>query len=597
MLFPQSPCIELYNASSNDILQLWKIKGKIKKEFEPYSKSYYQILLNGGVSILSLPIQEKQSLQISNFFLLVQFVLINPKSFLIELNVRDDVNNKKILKITLDNNYPLNIWTNLLIDISNIFQQTYQNSKLKYIDKILITGNIKLRKIYTLKTKEEGLPKSLDLGKSVFLKNFFLQDLNKGLEKIDIKFSEHTNKKIISNININPNTPLKPGKNSYFKTEVKTNNMNPYHEMIKNNLKLINKFPKMERLANEIKYGLKINQDGIVENKNILYKNIIHYVKPSYLLDNINTNKKERERSLGKVSLQKDIINNVQRSKNKSLNYKIKNNQNQNNENTQKKYIEKNNIENKENNSKIVFQNDTLYNFGNIKNSKDLPKFLSYGVSSLLENKEKDENNKTKIKQEKEILLQRIDKGNINNPIVKESKESNSIEKDNISNNNKFGNFEILLDSAIINNTKLQAQLYDSIEEESCLINNINSTNEKSKEDGKIIVLDKGYNYENIQKNINNNNLENSDFPDISKLMGDINKDKNRPYTPPISKLVPINQSEIIEQKDKSKNINNPNNVSFTKIIKDGNELLFDEIKGCYYNPKTNIYYDIKEMI
>ena len=591
MLFPQSPCIELYNASSNDILQLWKIKGKIKKEFEPYSKSYYQILLNGGVSILSLPIQEKQSLQISNFFLLVQFVLINPKSFLIELNVRDDVNNKKILKITLDNNYPLNIWTNLLIDTSNIFQQTYQNSKLKHIDKILITGNIKLRKIYTLKTKEEGLPKSLDLGKSVFLKNFFLQDLNKGLEKIDIKFSEHTNKKIISNININPNTPLKPGKNSYFKTEVKTNNMNPYHEMIKNNLKLINKFPKMERLANEIKYGLKINQDGIVENKNI--NKIFRFNE----LDNINTNKKERERSLGKVSLQKDIINNVQRSKNKSLNYKIKNNQNQNNENTQKKYIEKNNIENKENNSKIVFQNDTLYNFGNIKNSKDVPKFLSYGVSSLLENKEKDENNKTKIKQEKEILLQRIDKGNINNPIVKESKESNSIEKDNISNNNKFGNFEILLDSAIINNTKLQAQLYDSIEEESCLINNINSTNEKSKEDGKIIVLDKGYNYENIQKNINNNNLENSDFPDISKLMGDVNKDKNRPYTPPISKLVPINQSEIIEQKDKSKNINNPNNVSFTKIIKDGNELLFDEIKGCYYNPKTNIYYDIKEMI
>ena len=588
MLFPQSPCIELYNASSNDILQLWKIKGKIKKEFEPYSKSYYQILLNGGVSILSLPIQEKQSLQISNFFLLVQFVLINPKSFLIELNVRDDVNNKKILKITLDNNYPLNIWTNLLIDTSNIFQQTYQNSKLKYIDKILITGNIKLRKIYTLKTKEEGLPKSLDLGKSVFLKNFFLQDLNKGLEKIDIKFSEHTNKKIISNININPNTPLKPGKNSYFKTEVKTNNMNPYHEMIKNNLKLINKFPKMERLANEIKYGLKINQDGIVENKNI--NKIFRFNE----LDNINTNKKERERSLGKVSLQKDIINNVQRSKNKSLNYKIKNNQNQNNENTQKKYIEKNKIENKENNSKIVFQNDTLYNFGNIKNSKDLPKFLSYGVSSLLENKEKDENNKTKIKQEKEILFQRIDKGNINNPIVKESKESNSIEKDNISNNNKFGNFEILLDSAIINNTKLQAQLYDSIEEESCLINNINSTNEKSKEDGKIIVLDKGYNYENIQKNINNNN---SDFPDISKLMGDVNKDKNRPYTPPISKLVPINQSEIIEQKDKSKNINNPNNVSFTKIIKDGNELLFDELKGCYYNPKTNIYYDIKEMI
>ena len=76
MLFPQSPCTEIYHASSNDILQLWKIRGKIKKEFEPYSKSYYQILLIGGVSILSLPIQEKQLLQMSNVFLLVQFVLI-----------------------------------------------------------------------------------------------------------------------------------------------------------------------------------------------------------------------------------------------------------------------------------------------------------------------------------------------------------------------------------------------------------------------------------------------------------------------------------------------------------------------------------------
>jgi hypothetical protein len=510
---------------------------------------------------------------------------------LIELNVRDDINNKKMLKITLDNNFPLNIWTNLLIDTSNIFQQTYQNSQLKYIDRILITGNIKLRKIYTLKTKEEGLPKSLDLGKSVFLKNFFLQDLNKGLEKIDIKFNDHSNKKIINNININANTPLKPGKNSYSKTEVKANNINPYHEMVKNNLKLINKFPKMERLANEIKYGLKINQDGIVENKNI--NKIFGFSD----FDNININKKEKERSLGKVTPHKDIINYVQRSKNKSLNYKIKNNQNQKNENIQKKYKDKANNENKENNGKVVFQNDTLYNFGNTKNSNDAPKFLSYGVSSLLENKEKDEYNKTKIKHEKEILLQRIDKGNINNPIVKESKEYNSTEKDNISNNNKFGNFEIMIDSAMINKSKLQAQLYDSIEEEPCLINNINSTNEKSKEDGKIIVLDKGYNYGNNPKKIINNNLENSDFPDISKLMGDGNKDKSRPYTPPISKLVPINKSEIIEQKDKSKNTNNQNNISFSKIFKDGNELLFDEIKGCYYNPKTNIYYDIKDMI
>ena len=562
MLFPQSPCIELYNATSNDILQHWKIKGKIKKEFEPFSKSYFHILLIGGVSSLSLPGQDKHSLQMTNSFLLFQFVLMNPKSFLIELNVRDYTNTKKLLKITLDNNYPLNIWTNLLIDTFKIFQQTYPNSQLKYIDSMLITGNIKLRKIYSLKTKEEDLPKSLDLGKSVLLQNFFYHNISQGLEKIDIKFSEHSNKK---NNNQNYNTPSKPGKTTHFKTDNKIN-LNPLMDKTKKNIEFGNKIPKIERLKNEIIYGLKVNQDGNLDPRNI---NKILGFKALDNMDNIN--KKEKEKSPGKGSLQKEINNNAKRNKNKSLNYNINKQNNERNEYIEKKYNEKNvNKDNSNSHNKVVFHNDTLYNFGN---------------------------NKTKIKQEKEILLQRIDKGNINNPIVKESKESNSIEKDNISNNNKFGNFEILLDSAIINNTKLQAQLYDSIEEESCLINNINSTNEKSKEDGKIIVLDKGYNYENIQKNINNNNLENSDFPDISKLMGDVNKDKNRPYTPPISKLVPINQSEIIEQKDKSKNINNPNNVSFTKIIKDGNELLFDEIKGCYYNPKTNIYYDIKEMI
>ena len=419
-----------------------------------------------------------------------------------------------------------------------------------------------------------------------------MQDLNNGLEKIDIKISEHTHKKNINNININSNTPLKPGKNSHFKTEVKTNNINAYHEKTKNNIKFFNKFPRIEQLTNEIKYGLKINQDGVLENKNL---NKIFGLNG---LDNINTNKKERERSLGKGSLQKDIFNNVKRSKNKSLNYKIKNNQNQKNEYIQKKYNEKNiNANpNNENNSKIAFQNDTLYNFGNNKKSDDAPKFLSYGVSSLLQNKDKFENNKTKNRNEEEIFLQKIDKGNINNPIIKGSKENNSTEKDNISNNNKYGNFEIMLDSAIINNSKLQAQLYDSIEEDSCLINNNNSIIEKPKLEGKIIGLDHGYNHEKINKNIIKNDLEFSDFPEISKLINNDNKGENRPYTPPITKLVPINQSEIIETKDKSKNNNNQNNISFSKILKDGNELIFDEIKGCYYNPKTNIYYDIRNM-
>ena len=591
MLFPQSPCIELYNASSNDIMQLWKMKGKIKKEFEPYTKSYYHILLTGGVSSLLLPTQEKQMLQMSNLFLLFQFVLMNHKSFLIELNVRDYTNAKKILKITLDNNYPLNIWTNLLIDTSNIFQQTHPNFQLKYIDAILITGNIKLRKIYSLKTKEEDLPKSLDLGKSLLLQNFFYRNIREGLEKIDVKFSEHSNKK--NNNNPNYNTPLKPGKNSHFKTENK-NNLNPLIEKTKNNIKFGNKIPKIDRLKNEIIYGLKVNQDGNLETRDI------NKILGFKALDDIeNMNKKEKERSLGKGSLQKEINNNVKRNKNKSLNYKINHHNYEKDENIQKKSNEKNinkNIskENNNGNNKIVFHNDTLYNFGNNKTKNGEQKYLSYGVSSPYEKKDKIENNKIKAKND--ILLQKMDKDNINYPISKDINENNQ-QDNNITNNNKYGNFEIMLDSALMNNSKLQAQLYDSIEEDPCLVNNINNTIDGSKLDEKIIKLDPEYSKINGTNLIIKNDLENSEFPEISNLINE-NKEHNRPYTPPITELAPINQSEIIEEKEKSNDKNhNMNNISYTKIIKDTDELIFDEIKRCYYNPKTNIYYDIKDVI
>jgi hypothetical protein len=584
MLFPQSPCIELYNATSNDILQLWKMKGKIKKEFEPYSKSYFHILLTGGVSILSLPSQDKQTLQMTNLFLLFQFVLMNPKGFLIELNVRDFTNTKKLLKITLDNNFPLNIWTNLLIDTFNIFQQTYPNSQLKYIDSILITGNIKLRKIYSLKTKEEDLPKSLDLGKSVFLQNFFYHNLNQGLEKIDIQFSEHSNKK---NNNQNYNTPSKPGKTTHFKTDNKTN-LNPLMDKTKKNIEFGNKIPKIERLKNEIIYGLKVNQDGNLDPRNI---NKILGFKALDNLDNIN--KKEKEKSPGKVSLQKELNINAKRNKNKPFNY-IKNQNNERNEYIEKKYNEKNmNKDNKNSHNKVVFHNDTLYNFGNNTNKPEEPKYLSYGVSLPYENKEKIENNKNKTKND--ILLQKIDKdNNINYPIIKDISENNQQDNNNNNNNNlnnnKYGNFEIMLDSALMNNSKIQAQLYDSIEEESCLINNVNSTIDGSKLDEKIIKLDQDYNKVN-RPNIIKNDLERSD---ISNLMENENKGQNRPYTPPISKLVPINQSQTIEQKDKYNDY--INNMSYIKNI-NTDELIFDEKKGCYYNPKTNIYYDVKDII
>ena len=214
-------------------------------------------------------------------------------------------------------------------------------------------------------------------------------------------------------------------------------------------------------------------------------------------------------------------------------------------------------------------------------------------ISSVNENKINIENKKNKI--QNEPLLQKIDKSNINYPTTKESQEKSQQDM-NTANNNKYGNIEIMLDSAVVNNSKIQAQLYDSIEEESCIANNVNSTIDGYKLDEKIIKLDPQYNKNNDTKNIINNDLENSEIPEFSDLINGENKGQNRPYTPPLTKLVPINQSEIIEPKDKQNDIQNPNNISYAKKMKDFDDLIFDEIKGCYYNPKTNIYYDIKNI-
>ena len=616
-IFQSGPCIELYNPSSNDNIKLWKMRGKIIKEFEPYSKSYIHILLLGGISIMSIPSQEKHLLQIQNTFLLFQFFLINHKSFNIELNVRDINNNKKKMKIPI-NNYPLNIWTNLLIDVNALFQQTYQNS-LKYIDTLLITGNIKIRRIYAMKTKQEELPKSLDLGKFITVQNYFLFDYNLDCAKINIKISENGYRK-------ENTTPIKKGRQiSPLRIDNKTNDINL---ITKKNIKFAKKIPDLTRLKNEINYGLVIKQNGmgsIININKILGFNALENLET---FNNIKTPikmaNKNRENSSRKNQKSFEKYNykdlNLKRKKIKSINPI---NRNKYNNLEQKKYqlneridIHNNNINNNENKSyqqndvetainninKIVFHNDTLYNFGN-KNKRNKPKYISYGIAEQSSSKK----NLPNLKDNNELILPKLEKNNLQLPLIKSIIPKQNINGVENNKNNKYGNFEIMLDSALVNNSRVQAQLYDSIEEDSCLINNnINSTLiEGTKLEDKIIKIEPENNKLNLfdKKNIKNEfNVTNSDFPDISNLINDDTDNSNRPYTPPLAKLVPLNQSRNIGQNNifgDEKNIShnnrkNPNNISYVKVIKDSENLIYDEIKGCYYNPKTNVYYDIK---
>ena len=629
-IFPQGACIELYNSSSNELLKLWKMKGKINKEFEPYSKTYIHTLLNAGTSIMSIPNQERQFLQIQNSFLLFQFILINPKGFFIDLNLRDKNHNKKKLKIQI-NNYPLNIWTNLLIDVGSLYQQTYHNI-LKYIDSILITGNITIRKIYSLQNKNEVLPKSLEFGKSINLQNYLLDDFNLPYTKINLKYNDQPNKKdlnksIMNNVN---NSPMKIGRQiSPLRMDNKSN-IYSMNEKTKKNIEFAKKIPDLTRLKNEINYGLKIKSNGIGSIRNInkiigynIIENLETYNDVKTPVKDINrirdNSSRKNQRSLDKFNYKREV--NEIKTKNKSINPKYRNkyiNSNSkkyllNDTSNSKNIINKNEITNNDNDiykdidnaknniNKIVFHNDTIYNYGNNKNSNK-NKYISYGIP-IQSTVNKNEN----INNNNELILPKIEKNNIQLPIIKSSIQQQN--NNNIENNYKYGNFEIMLDSALINNSKVQAQLYDSIEEESCLINNnINSTLiDGSKMDDKIIKIDPEYNKRRIKednKNKNEFSITNTELPNISNLINDDTNNSNRPYTPPLSKLVPLNQSRNI-----GKNINfrdeivlpknkiNPNNISYAKLTKNSDNLIYDEIKQCYYDPKTNIYYDIKNLL
>ena len=584
-----------------------------------------------------IPNQDKQFLQLQNPLLLFQFILLNPKGFSIEINSRDTNHNKRKIFITTSitdkksigkisiNNYPPNIWTNFLIDIGKLFSQIFKNCKLKYIDSILITGNIKIRKIYSLRAKDVVLPKNIDLGKNLSVQNYYLFDYNLPFEKFNLNVIEPLIKKEPNQIG----TPMRIKKpSSPLRTE-NHNNIYPLNEKTKKNIEFAKRIPDLTRLKNQINYDLKIKPNGINRNINKIFgfnaieilgtnnnikipiiemrkqrDNLYRKKERSYERNNPNFNNREinskifKNKSINPINRNKygqNILNEKKDSMNGINNFEFDNNENNYD-------IEINNAIN--NINKIIFHNDTLYNYnGDTKNSLNRPKYISYGINSQAST-----NKSTGIK------IQKTEVDDIQSPIIKSNIPINDNNIDNTNsniennnNNNKYANFEILLDSALSNNSKVQAQLYDSIEEESCLINNIvNSTLiDKSKLDDKIIKIEPENNKGNILSNNDINDelsILNSGFPEISNLINDETNNPDRPYTPPLSKLVPVNQSRnlgkakiLMEDKNPVKiSLINPNNISYVKDLKNQEKLIYDEIKGCYYNPKTNVYYDIK---
>ena len=111
----------------------------------------------------------------------------------------------------------------------------------------------------------------------------------------------------------------------------------------------------------------------------------------------------------------------------------------------------------------------------------------------------------------------------------------------------------------------------------------------------KLIRLESPGNNNNNVININENNdvVEGEDFLEISNFLN--NKETLRPYTPPIEELVQVNPNKMKGDSNMKCSIDRKNGLMSTnRILRNYENLIYNQDKGLFFDPKTNIYYDIK---
>jgi len=662
------PCFELFS-SANDIIKFWKQKGKISKEFEAHTKSYIYSLQFGGVSTLSIPINEKHSLQINNSCLLFQFILFNNKSFSIEIGIRDKTDTKRRFNITSSvkeidskslyvkipiNDYPLNIWTNLLIDVEALTQQYFKAQAYKIIDNVHITGCLKIRKIFSLRNKDEPVNRSVDMGKNIPMINLFLLETGSIIQR-DIK-KAGVNSIIINNVNINSNNiqsalnvqgqnrksnnspitnnaskfstssdiNLNRQKNYYRKSNDNNNiNINKINHnnnelegmIITNNKTLIENLQK--RTKDNLKFAKELKKTNVTNVKNDIKYNIGK--KGSVISEDIEggnssnklVNIKEKGKSLGKY-VSNNQKNNKRRNKsnNPYMGSKINKKISENNDNS-------GNITNKNISNKNIAKVDSNNNVGSIiNNTKTKDKNNNIEVLKQKEIKEEINDNAYYNIKEKEISTEDISDSvnykntsephennehrfkfnsiGLSNSINKNSMKDNSTHDEKGTHINKYSNY--LLESKELDIKNIP--VYDSIEEVAEWNLDINNDGNNKLNEGvekmgdRLIQLESGNSNQN--KDINDFNDTGENFLEISSLLK--HKDTLRPYTPPIEELVQVNPNTIKGESNMLKKSVDKRNalMNTNRILRNYENLVYNQDKGLFYDPKTNIYYDIK---
>ena len=666
------PCFELFNVQ-NDVIKYWKFKPKITKEFDPQNKSYAYLLHTGGVSCLSTPIDERRSLQITNSCLLFQFILYNIKPFSIEICVRDKSDTKRRFNITSGvkeveskslyikipfTNYPLNIWTNLLIDLNLLTKSFFKTQLFKTIESIHMTGNLKIRKIFSLRSKEEPILKSVDLGKSIPSVNLLIKEngnlINTNIKILGINNPTHINtvnidSKLIQNKKEGSPSPPPNNRNKYSTTSdimlnrhkqmyqkkkepnsinnininININNLKKEQVAIKikNENEFIKKLPHMDNLVNNLKYkkeninfkkfvnNMKINEEGD-NSANFA----IHNININNVTNNTNTT------NINNTNINNALKNNFVENK-KSLGNYIQNQKNKKRNKSNNPYLRPK--INKKSENSVIKEEKSVKKLNHVINKPSNKK-----LDKVVKTEKKEKINQTKDKKNTETKNE-INKNNNHNYYDSKEKEI-SLEdySPDTKDENKFKFNNIPLGNSITN--KKGEEKESNINPDSINNNtNLTSFEKSNKFSNYNMLLESGLDLKNIP--VYDNIEEVAEWPggDWNAAQGEgvgdklIKLDYSKKPTRKPKENINFDEEDLLEmnalekkdtyrpytppieelvQVDPNKIVGNSNmKVSLDKnsikrkgTFKNYENLEYIEEKGLLYDPITKLYYDIK---
>ena len=554
---------------------------------------------------MQIPINEKSTINLMHGFLTFQIYLNSTKSFTIEIAISDNNNGKKRILLSACSkefiinqmhcripiiNIPIGIWINLSINILSFVSECFKGQTFRAIDSICLSADCKVRRIcgmrqlYSLSEEEyfQGdesiLPKGFAISNDIKYINFNL-DMNYIRENLELK-------NIKNNIHMNKEKKIYP-KTSQSKRDSKLRyNFNNYHQNPdKENQKLNNenKLMRTDKRNNSInKTKIKSN----IDNKSKINKKFHHLKENSILnrgssknirnLNDLNSLKNELKGDNKVVSTTK------KENKSRSI-YKInpkKEKEKLNSKSVKKIYTKNNpkiNLQEKKSNLEEKLDKQTKNKEIINKGKNSIQNNINIKNNNNLNEKENIVNNMTPIIQINQVL---INNNTNNNIITKEDlnlfntfnyKELESRENTLIINQSNFNNASI-------------PEIFDIDINNKYTKNNENDINFNNNEE--MILIDK--NNRNEKNFIKNQVQIDSTFGE--KILSEINGNSyERPYTPPIQKMVPL----------KYDNNNAYNNVNISKINESliqnhYGDLVYDNETGSLYDKKTKIHYELK---